>query len=199
MLCILRLNLPPHSEQIIFPENANLFVAMGCAFSDETAEADLDELVKKAGSLGTADMREVERLAPLFRDAAELEAFKARHAKAVIPTADIAKHKGACYLGVDAGSTTTKAVLLNKNAEIIYSYYSGNGGDPLKSVIGILKDIYSKLPEGAYIAKACATGYGEHLIKAALGADFGEIERTTRRLTVFSRARSLSSISAVRT
>ncbi len=163
-------------DQIIFPENANLFVAMGCAFSDETAEADLDELVKKAGSLGTADMREVERLAPLFRDAAELEAFKARHAKAVIPTADIAKHKGACYLGVDAGSTTTKAVLLNKNAEIIYSYYSGNGGDPLKSVIGILKDIYSKLPEGAYIAKACATGYGEHLIKAALGADFGEIE-----------------------
>lgn len=132
--------------------------------------------MKKAGSLGTADMREVERLAPLFRDAAELEAFKARHAKAVIPTADIAKHKGACYLGVDAGSTTTKAVLLNKNAEIIYSYYSGNGGDPLKSVIGILKDIYSKLPEGAYIAKACATGYGEHLIKAALGADFGEIE-----------------------
>ena len=118
-------------DQIIFPENANLFVAMGCAFSDETAEADLDELVKKAGSLGTADMREVERLAPLFRDAAELEAFKARHAKAVIPTADIAKHKGACYLGVDAGSTTTKAVLLNKNAEIIYSYYSGNGGDPL--------------------------------------------------------------------
>ena len=110
-------------DQIIFPENANLFVAMGCAFSDETAEADLDELVKKAGSLGTADMREVERLAPLFRDAAELEAFKARHAKAVIPTADIAKHKGACYLGVDAGSTTTKAVLLNKNAEIIYSYY----------------------------------------------------------------------------
>ena len=163
-------------DQIIFPENANLFVAMGCAFSDETAEADLDELVKKAGSLGTADMREVERLAPLFRDAAELEAFKVRHAKAVIPTADIAKHKGACYLGVDAGSTTTKAVLLNKNAEIIYSYYSGNGGDPLKSVIGILKDIYSKLPEGAYIAKACATGYGEHLIKAALGADFGEIE-----------------------
>ena len=72
-------------DQIIFPENANLFVAMGCAFSDETAEADLDELVKKAGSLGTADMREVERLAPLFRDAAELEAFKARHAKAVIP------------------------------------------------------------------------------------------------------------------
>ena len=163
-------------EQIIFPENANLFVAMGCAFSDETAEADLDALVKKAGSLETAQMREVERLAPLFKDEQELNEFRERHAKAVIPVADIKKHKGACYLGVDAGSTTTKAVLLNKDAEIIYSHYSGNGGDPLKSVIGILKEIYAQLPEGAYIAKACATGYGEHLIKAALGADYGEIE-----------------------
>ncbi len=163
-------------EHIIFPENANLFVAMGCALSDETAEADIDELVKRSSALGGSQLREVERLAPLFTDEKELLAFRERHAKAIIPTADIAKHRGACYLGVDAGSTTTKAVLLNKNAEIIYSYYSGNGGDPLKSVIGILRDIYAKLPEGAYIAKACATGYGEHLIKAALGADFGEIE-----------------------
>ena len=163
-------------EHIIFPENANLFVAMGCALSDETAEADIDELVKRSSALGGSQLREVERLAPLFTDEKELLAFRERHAKAIIPTADIAKHSGACYLGVDAGSTTTKAVLLNKNAEIIYSYYSGNGGDPLKSVIGILRDIYAKLPEGAYIAKACATGYGEHLIKAALGADFGEIE-----------------------
>lgn len=163
-------------EQIIFPENANLFVAMGCALSDESAEADMDALVKKSAELGGSQLREVERLAPLFSSSEELEAFKQRHAKAVIPTADIAKHSGAAYLGVDAGSTTTKAVLLNKNAEILYSHYAGNGGDPLKSVIGILKEIYSQLPQDAYIAKACTTGYGEHLIKAALGADFGEIE-----------------------
>lgn len=163
-------------EHVIFPENANLFVAMGCAFSDETAEMDIDDLVARSTALGSSQLREVERLAPLFSDEKDLAAFHERHAKAVIPTADIAQHKGACYLGVDAGSTTTKAVLLNKDAEILYSYYSSNGGDPLKSVIGILQDIYKKLPEGAYIAKACATGYGEHLIKAALGADFGEIE-----------------------
>lgn len=163
-------------EQIIFPENANLFVAMGCALSDESAEAEMDALVKKSSNLGSSQLREVERLQPLFRSEDELKAFKERHAKAVIPTADIAKHSGAAYLGVDAGSTTTKAVLLNKDAEILYSHYAGNGGDPLKSVIGILKEIYSLLPEGAYIAKACTTGYGEHLIKAALGADFGEIE-----------------------
>lgn len=163
-------------ENIIFPENANLFVAMGCAFSEESEEADVSELVTKASSLESTQLREVERLAPLFGSKKELKEFNRRHAKAVIPTADIKEHKGACYLGVDAGSTTTKAVLLNKNAEIIYSYYNGNGGDPLKSVIKILNEIYSLLPDGAFIAKACTTGYGEHLIKAALGADFGEIE-----------------------
>ena len=168
------LNLTP--EHIIYPENANLFVAMGCALSDEAEEIDLDALVEKANDLGDSQLREVERLAPLFRSEEELETFRARHAKAVIPTADIKEHKGACYLGIDAGSTTTKSVLLNSKAEILYSHYAGNQGDPLKSAIGILKEVYSLLPEGAYIAKVCTTGYGEHLIKAALGADFGEIE-----------------------
>ena len=168
------LDLKP--ENIIFPENANLFVAMGCALSDESVEVDFSELVKKAGNLSGNQLNEVERLEPLFRNEQELSDFRARHAKSVIPTADIDSHSGACYLGIDAGSTTTKAVLLNKDAEILYSYYAGNQGDPLKSVIGILKEIYSLLPEDAYIAKTCTTGYGEHLIKAALSADFGEIE-----------------------
>ncbi|MBD5384564.1 MAG: 2-hydroxyglutaryl-CoA dehydratase, partial [Ruminococcaceae bacterium] len=168
------LNLQP--ENIIFPENANLFVAIGCALSEETCELDIDKLVKSVSVLGDNQLREVERLAPLFKNEDELEQFRARHAKSIIPTTDINSHSGACYLGIDAGSTTTKAVLLNKDAEILYSYYAGNQGDPLKSVIGILKEIYGQLPEDAYIAKTCTTGYGEHLIKAALGADFGEIE-----------------------
>lgn len=168
------LNLQP--ENIIFPENAQLFVAIGCALSEETCELDIDALVQSVSVLGENQLREVERLAPLFKSEDELEQFRARHAKSIIPTADINSHSGACYLGIDAGSTTTKAVLLNKNAEILYSHYAGNQGDPLKSVIGILKEIYGQLPENAYIAKTCTTGYGEHLIKAALGADFGEIE-----------------------
>ncbi|MDE6728271.1 MAG: acyl-CoA dehydratase activase, partial [Oscillospiraceae bacterium] len=168
------LNLTP--EHIIYPENANLFVAMGCALSEEAEEIALDELVKKANDLGDNQLREVERLAPLFKNEGELAEFRERHAKAVIPTADIKEHKGACYLGIDAGSTTTKSVLLNSKAEILYSHYAGNQGDPLKSAIGILKEVYGLLPEDAYIAKVCTTGYGEHLIKAALRADFGEIE-----------------------
>ena len=163
-------------EHIIFPENANLFVAMGCAFSDESAEVSIDALVKKANSLGGNQLREVERLAPLFKNEQELKEFHDRHAKAIIPTAELSETKGACYLGIDAGSTTTKATLIDSNAAIVYSHYSGNGGDPLKSVIGILKELYSLMPKEAYIAKVCTTGYGEHLIKAALGADYGEIE-----------------------
>lgn len=168
------LNLAP--ENVIYPDNANLFVAMGCALSDEAEEIDLNALVEKANDLGENQLREVERLAPLFKNESELEEFRTRHAKAVIPTADIKQHKGACYFGIDAGSTTTKAVLLNSKAEILYSYYAGNQGDPLKSAIGILNEVYSLLPEDAYIAKVCTTGYGEHLIKAALEADYGEIE-----------------------
>ncbi len=168
------LDLKP--ENVIFPENANLFVAMGCALSDEAEEFSIDELCEKGSRLGDNQLREVDRLAPLFKDEQELEDFRARHAKSVIPTTDLSAYEGACYLGIDAGSTTTKAVLIDKDAKILYSHYDSNHGDPLKSVIGILNELYPLMPDGAYIAKACTTGYGEHLIKAALGADFGEIE-----------------------
>ena len=163
-------------EDVIFPPDANLFVATGAALADNRSTISVSALKEKIASLGSVTVHEVERLAPLFSSEEEKQAFLDRHSKNVIPTADLSQHKGKCYLGIDAGSTTTKACLINENAEILYSFYNNNLGDPLKSVIGILKDIYSKLPEGAYIAKATATGYGEHLIKAALGVDYGEIE-----------------------
>ena len=163
-------------EDIIFPADANLFVAAGASLADNRAAVSTAELKEKIAQLGSVTVHEVERLAPLFKDEAEKQAFIERHAKCVIPTAELSAYKGKCYLGIDAGSTTTKACLIGENAEILYSHYNNNLGDPLKSVIGILKEIYSLLPEGAYIAKATATGYGEHLIKAALGVDYGEIE-----------------------
>ncbi len=163
-------------EEVIFPPDANLFVAAGAALSENRAEEKASELRERIAALGSVTVREVERLAPLFKDEAEKAAFLSRHASCVIPTAELSSYKGKCYLGIDAGSTTTKACLIGENAEILYSHYNNNLGDPLKSVIGILKEIYSLLPEGAVIAKATATGYGEHLIKAALGADYGEIE-----------------------
>ncbi|MCL1789519.1 MAG: acyl-CoA dehydratase activase-related protein, partial [Oscillospiraceae bacterium] len=165
-------------ENIIFPENANLFVAMGAGLSENTSEVTLAHLREKMQELSSVVVHEVERLQPLFKDEADKTEFIERHKQDSVPEADLLTYKGPCYLGVDMGSTTTKAVLINDKAEILYAHYDNNMGDPLKSVIGILKDIYSKMPlfESAYIAKATATGYGEHLVMSALGIDFGEIE-----------------------
>ena len=163
-------------EHTVFPPDANLFVAMGAALAENAEEISTAALKADIEKLSGVEVHEVERLAPLFADDKELEEFTARHAKAIIPVKELSKAEGKCYLGIDAGSTTTKATLINSDGEILYSHYGNNMGDPLKSVIEILKDIYSKLPEKAYIAKSTATGYGEHLIKAALGVDFGEIE-----------------------
>jgi predicted CoA-substrate-specific enzyme activase len=170
----LTLNLTP--ENMVFPPNANLFVAMGAAVSPGAVEVDIAELKARVDKLSEVEVHEVERLDALFGNDEQRRAFRARHAGNIIPEADLKLHKGACYFGADMGSTTTKAALINKDGELLYSHYDNNMGDPLKSVTAILKDIYAKLPEGAYIAKACATGYGEHLVKAALGIDYGEIE-----------------------
>ncbi|MDR2558306.1 MAG: 2-hydroxyacyl-CoA dehydratase [Oscillospiraceae bacterium] len=164
------------SETMIFPAHANLFVAMGAAVSGSALETALEELKKRVALLSEVEVHEVERLPALFENETLRKEFILRHAKNIIPEAVLSEQSGACYLGADMGSTTTKAVLINKDGEIIFSHYDNNMGDPLKSVMGILKDIYAKLPKDAYIAKACATGYGEHLVKAALGIDYGEIE-----------------------
>ncbi|MGI6688097.1 MAG: BadF/BadG/BcrA/BcrD ATPase family protein [Christensenellales bacterium] len=116
------------------------------------------------------------RLRPLFLNAEEKAAFKQRHNRSAMPRRDIAKALGPCFLGLDAGSTTTKAVLLDGDNHLLYSYYAGNQGDPVRCALEILKELYALLPGSAYIASACVTGYGEDLIKAAIRADHGEIE-----------------------
>ncbi len=162
-------------EKAIFPENAEVFNAIGAALSGDTVftaaelSARLDELSKIA-------VTEVARLPALFSSAEELEAFRARHAKTKIPFADIAKHSGPCFLGIDAGSTTTKAALINTDGGLLYSWYGSNSGDPLATVTDILKEIYALLPDSAYIGRSTVTGYGENLIRTALNIDDGEIE-----------------------
>jgi predicted CoA-substrate-specific enzyme activase len=99
-----------------------------------------------------------------------------RHNKISIPKIEFKDVKGRLFLGIDAGSTTTKAVLINKDKAIAYSYYGSNHGKPLKSTLDILNDIYTKIPATVQISGACVTGYGEALIKAALNFDCGEVE-----------------------
>ena len=93
-----------------------------------------------------------------------------------MPVGDLASYRGNAYLGIDAGSTTTKAALVGEDGTLLYSFYHGNDGDPLGTTIGAIKDIYSQLPEGVQIVHSCSTGYGEALIKAALLLDEGEVE-----------------------
>ena len=119
---------------------------------------------------------EVDRMEPLFASEADYQAFINRHEKHQVPIRDLASYRGKAFLGIDAGSTTTKAALVGEDGTLLYSFYHNNEGDPLGTSIGAIRDIYSKLPEGVEIAYSCSTGYGEALIKAALLLDEGEVE-----------------------
>lgn len=165
-------------EDIIFPENSQLFVAQGAALlSKENSNFfTVEELEKKFQRLNEKDTSDTTRLQPLFKDEEELKEFYTRHEKEKIDTVDLATYKGNAYLGIDAGSTTIKVVLISENSEILYSHYSHNKGNPLENIITTLKELYSKLSKDITIKSSCVTGYGEALIKAALKVDIGVVE-----------------------
>lgn len=164
-------------DEVIFPENSQLFVAMGAALSSkEVNEISFKSLHEKLPELKDAVTHEVSRLRALFKDKKELDEFKDRHSKYTVKRAELSKYEGDCFLGIDAGSTTTKAVLIGKDGSLLYSYYGSNEGSPLTITKKILKDIYGKLPPKAKIVNSAVTGYGESLIKSGLKIDIGEIE-----------------------
>jgi len=164
-------------SQVIFPENSQLFVAIGAALSSKNQKPIPFEVLKnKLATLNDISVQEIERLRPLFVNEEELKDFRARHEKNSVKRKELKNHKGRCFLGIDAGSTTTKAALIDDEGALLYSYYGSNGGSPLNSTIRILKDLYAALPSEAFIANSAVTGYGEALIKFALNVDIGEIE-----------------------
>lgn len=164
-------------SEVIFPENSQLFVAMGAALaSREQNKISFKNIIDRIPNLKTAENYEVPRLRPLFINREEFNEFKDRHSKNTILKGDLSNFSGNCYFGIDAGSTTTKAVLIDDNGTLLYSYYGSNEGSPLKSAVKILKNIYSVLPKNAKIINSTVTGYGEALLKTALSIDIGEIE-----------------------
>lgn len=167
------LHLTP--EQTIAPENSHLFAAIGAALNASAAPISMEALLKKLSS--TIRMQfEVKRMEPLFKDEAEYTEFLTRHNSHSVATGDLDTYEGDCFLGIDAGSTTTKVALVGEDGSLLYSFYSNNNGNPLGTTIKAIKDIYSKLPASASIVYSCSTGYGEALIKAALMLDEGEVE-----------------------
>ena len=135
----------------------------------------MEEMVNKLSS-GIKMEFEVERMEPLFASQEEYDAFCKRHDSHCVKTAPLETYTGNCYLGIDAGSTTTKAALVGEDGSLLYSFYSNNNGSPLKTAIGAIQDIYKQLPAGAKIVRSCSTGYGEALMKAAFLLDDGEVE-----------------------
>ena len=163
-------------EHAIVPDNSHLFAAIGSAMNAEgKTEVSLLALKKRLEEKVAIDF-EVARLEPLFKDKEEYDAFLARQSVNNVVTADLSTYEGNCYLGIDAGSTTTKAALVGEDGALLYSFYSNNHGNPLGTSIRAIQEIYSKLPDSAQIAWSCSTGYGEALIKAALMLDEGEVE-----------------------
>ena len=157
------------------PHQAQLYVAIGAALLADSAPQPLQAIFDRFSSSSKMEM-DITRIRPLFADETEKASFCQRHEQNTIELKDIRRVEGDCFLGIDAGSTTTKAVLINRQGELVFTYYSGNKGNPISSAVNILRELYSQLPPAARIARSCVTGYGENLIKAALGVDEGEIE-----------------------
>jgi len=164
-------------DEIIFPKDSQLFVALGAAMaSKDEYTISFEELKMQLPKLKEASAQEVQRLRPLFIDEEELKAFNERQSQYKVERRDLNGYKGNCFLGIDAGSTTTKATLIDDGGALLYSYYGSNEGNPLTLVRKILKQIYTILPSDVIIRNSAVTGYGEGLIMAAVKVDIGEIE-----------------------
>ena len=164
-------------EHTIVPENSHLFAAIGSALNakEGAVSVSLTDLKERLRQTIQLDF-EVERMEPLFETEEAYAAFHKRQSQYQVKTAELSTYKGNCYLGIDAGSTTTKTALVGEDGSLLYSFYSNNNGNPLKTTIRSIQEIYSLLPKDAHIAYSCSTGYGEALIKAALLLDEGEVE-----------------------
>ena len=169
------LNLTP--EETIVPDDAHLLVAKGAALDSLNRNPiSVQKLKSKIEVLRNSKDTTTEPLPPLFSIDAEYDEFKKRHSKAKVKRRDLKNFSGDCFIGIDAGSTTTKLAIIDNEGALLYSIYRNNEGDPLKSVIDMLKEVYSILPKGAKIRYAGVTGYGEKLIQTALNVDLNEIE-----------------------
>ncbi len=163
-------------EHVIETGHSHLFAAIGSALNaKEEVSYNMEEMVQKL----SCDIQmefEVERMEPLFASHEEYERFKARHGKNHVRSSSLAGYAGNCFLGIDAGSTTTKVALVGEDGSLLYSFYSNNDGSPLKTAIRSIREIYAQLPEDVKIVRSCSTGYGEALLKAAFLLDDGEVE-----------------------
>ena len=185
--------LLPKADAFVTPDDAQLYVAIGAALLAQKEAAKKQRQAEESGAtpvdargeklttlmerLAAAPVQvESPRMDPLFATPEDREEFIARHSLDVIPKASLDEAEGRCWLGIDAGSTTIKAVVIDSQDRIVFTHYASNEGDPVAAAVDIVRAVRGALPEGCEIGRSCATGYGEGLVKAALTMDEGEIE-----------------------
>lgn len=163
-------------EHAVFPEDGPVFVAYGCAvYASESGDSwHITEILNKIKNAKASD--DIVTGEPLFRSHSEYDEFIERHKKCDLGYADIRTYKGDAYLGIDAGSTTTKLVLITDDGRILFHYYNSNQGQPLDKIAEQLRNIYEAMNPDMTIKGSAVTGYGEDLIKAGLSVDHGIVE-----------------------
>ena len=163
-------------EHAIFPEDGDCFAAIGAALCTEPDQLRSFESVLDLLEHAATVSAPVDTMDPLFSSQEEYAAFSARHQAMTVPTVDLSTYTGPAYLGIDAGSTTTKMVLIDPERRILYSYYHSNQGNPVRIVLPQLREIYAQCGDRVTIRGAAVTGYGEDLIKNAFSCDLGLVE-----------------------
>lgn len=163
-------------EMIVDSENSHLFAAIGAALeTTENGPRDLKKLMETLEK-GVSMHFEIKRLEPLFTGEKDYCKFVERHSKNKVKKADLKSYQGNCFLGIDAGSTTTKMALIGEKGELLFSYYSNNQGNPIEAAKNGLRLLKEQIPVTAKIVRSCSTGYGENLLKSAFSLDEGEVE-----------------------
>ncbi len=165
------------AENAVLPERAELFVALGAALHALNSSENAVSLTELTAALEKLDEENnIRKLPPLFKDRQEKEEFDQRHHQTDIQTFPLEEYEGRAWFGIDSGSTTVKAVLIDEHNRLLYSWYGPNNGDPFRQALKILEEIYSRAKPELKIQAAAATGYGSALLKAGLKLDIDEVE-----------------------
>ena len=165
-------------DAIIAPEHSHLFAAIGAAMNTEgktDAKVSLEDMISRLSN-GIRMEFEVKRMEPLFSGQEDFDEFINRHSSHCVRKGELSSYHGKCFLGIDAGSTTTKVAVVGEDGTLLYSFYSSNNGSPLSTAVRAIKEIKEQIPDDSQIVWSCSTGYGEALLKAAFLLDEGEVE-----------------------
>ena len=160
---------------VVNTQNGNFYVATGAALCSDAENFSVNQIEKSL--INVSSSHEIHKSNfILFKNDDEYKIFKNRHDSAKVKRGDLKSYHGKIFVGIDAGSTTTKICAIGEDKQILFTSYGSNEGSPLKTVINQICELYKNIPSAAQISQVFTTGYGENIVKAALHADGSEVE-----------------------